>query len=318
MRIIIHNVLYHERFACNLLSSELLVKKYGWQYHSTSDATYVVTPGGTAWTLSSRGRVSVLMGVKSERACPALGLDPGAAQNEAVDQLVQLHARLCHMGWTRMMNLLHGGKVEDHGIQVSSLSESTISAAEKRIRECVACMQGRATRTAFGHRGLDRGSKPGECLHMDTYQVQGGPRRALGDRVRLGDEGPALGARLARQGAVQGSRGGGGHPARAASGDAVRMRGEAHLCRWGHGVHQSDVEEVLREQREAAALDSRSDAAAERRSGANSAHLQGERVHDAAALPGRRCGCGAGRQATRRSCGTARTSRPAPASPPTS
>ena len=30
---------------------------------------------------------------------------------------------LCHMGWTRMMNMLHSGKVEDHGIQVSSLSE---------------------------------------------------------------------------------------------------------------------------------------------------------------------------------------------------
>ena len=46
MSIVIHNVLYHERFASNLLSSELLVKKHGWQYHSTPEATYVVTPGG--------------------------------------------------------------------------------------------------------------------------------------------------------------------------------------------------------------------------------------------------------------------------------
>jgi len=70
------------------------------------------------------------------------------------------------------MNMLHGGKVLDHGIDVASLSNHTIKEAEKRVRECVACVQGRATRTAFGHRGLDRGLKPGECVHLDTYQVK--------------------------------------------------------------------------------------------------------------------------------------------------
>src|SRR5680860_1452676 len=117
-------------------------------------------------------RAAIAFRVKSERAFPALGLGAEAAQDDAVDQLVQLHARLCHMGWTRMMNLLHGGKVEDHGIQVPGLHDRTIREAEQRVRECVACVQGRATRTAFGHRGLDRGAKPGECLHMDTYQVK--------------------------------------------------------------------------------------------------------------------------------------------------
>jgi len=117
--------------------------------------------------------VSVLMGVEPpERAFRALVPGAGAVRDDMVDQLVLLHTRLCHMGWTRMMNLLHSGKVEDHGIQVSGLHNRTISAAEKRVRECVACVQGRATRTAFGHRGLDRGTKPGECLHMDTYQVK--------------------------------------------------------------------------------------------------------------------------------------------------
>jgi transposase InsO family protein len=172
VRIVIHNVLYNEQFACNLLSSELLVKKCGWQYHSTPDSTYVVTPGGHRVSLSSRGRVSVLMGVEAERAFRALVPGAGAVQDDAVDQLVQLHALLCHMGWTRMMNLLHGGKVEGHHIKVAGLSKRTIQTAEKRVRECVACVQGRATRTAFGHRGLDRGAKPGECLHMDTYQVK--------------------------------------------------------------------------------------------------------------------------------------------------
>jgi transposase InsO family protein len=176
VRIVIDDVLYDRRFASNLLSSELLTKKLGWQHHSTPDATFVVTPGGYRVTLSTRGRVAVLMGAGPERLYRAL--TPGAGSTTVADcasaasMLVRLHERLCHMGWTRMMNLLHGGKVEDHGIRVAALDESTCKQAEKRIRECEACVKGRATRTAFGHRGLDRGTQPGECIHLDTYQVR--------------------------------------------------------------------------------------------------------------------------------------------------
>jgi transposase InsO family protein len=173
VRLIVHNVLYDKRFACNLLSSGKMVEKYGWQYHSTPGSTYVVTPGGHRIDLSSRGNVSVLMGVESERAFRSLVCSgAGRAQDDGVEQLLRLHQRLCHMGWTRMMNLLHGGRVEDHGVDVSSLSESTKRQAEQRVRECESCVLGRATRTAFGHRGVDRGTKPGECLHMDTYLVR--------------------------------------------------------------------------------------------------------------------------------------------------
>ena len=172
VRVELHDVLYHERFASNLLSGELLTKKLGWQFHSTPTETYAVTPGGSRVNLSARGRVAVLMSAGSERACRALTAGTGSVHDDATDQLVLLHERLCHMGWTRMMNLLHGGKVTDHGIDVAALSTSSLSSAEKRVRECVACIKGRATRTAFGHRGLDRGTRPGECLHMDTYSVK--------------------------------------------------------------------------------------------------------------------------------------------------
>ena len=37
VRIVVDNVLYHERFSSNLLSSELLTKKLGWQHHSTPE-----------------------------------------------------------------------------------------------------------------------------------------------------------------------------------------------------------------------------------------------------------------------------------------
>ena len=172
VRIQLDNVLYHERFASNLLSGELLTKTLGWQYHSTPTETYVVTPGGSRVTLSTRGRVSVLMGAAPERMYRALTPGAGMVSDDAADRLVRLHERLCHMGWTRMMNMLHGGKVNDHGIDVAALSSVSIQTAEKRIRECVACVKGRMTRTAFGHRGLDRGTKPGECVHLDTYQVK--------------------------------------------------------------------------------------------------------------------------------------------------
>ena len=67
VRIVVDNVLYHERFSSNLLSSELLTKKLGWQHHSTPEASYVVTPGGHRVTLSTRGRVAVLMSAGPER-----------------------------------------------------------------------------------------------------------------------------------------------------------------------------------------------------------------------------------------------------------
>jgi hypothetical protein len=177
VRIVIDDVLYHKRFSSNLLSGELLTsKKHGWQYHSTPECTYVVTPGGDRVTLSRRGRVSVLMCAEPElqRASSAVATagSLSASDATAVGQLVLLHQRLNHMGWTRMMATLRSGAVEDLGVRLDAISRSGMTAAEKHVRECTACLKGRATRTAFGHRGLDRGRKPGECIHLDSYQVK--------------------------------------------------------------------------------------------------------------------------------------------------
>jgi len=182
VRIVVDQVLFHPRFSSNLLSGELLTKKLGWQYHSTPKDTYVLTPGGGRVTLHTRGRVAVLFcagpdSFATERlneavASPSDVAVPAAAHPEMVLKLVRLHARLNHMGWTRMMATLRSGQVEDVGVAIGQLSPAALQAAEKLVRECSACVQGRATRTAFGHRGLDRGRQPGECLHMDTYQVK--------------------------------------------------------------------------------------------------------------------------------------------------
>lgn len=177
VRIVIEGVLFHKRFSSNLLSGELLTSKsHGWQYHSTPQCTYVMTPGGDRVTLSRRGRLSVLFCAKPEleRASSALAISPAldAGEVTAVEQLVTLHQRLNHMGWTRMMATLRSGAVDDLDVRLELLSKPAIAAAEKHVRRCMVCLTGRATRVAFGHRGLDRGSKPGECLHMDSYQVK--------------------------------------------------------------------------------------------------------------------------------------------------
>jgi Reverse transcriptase (RNA-dependent DNA polymerase)/Chromo (CHRromatin Organisation MOdifier) domain len=179
VRIVIDDVLYHKRFSSNLLSGELLTsKKHGWQYHSTPECTYVVTPGGDRVTLSRRGRVSVLMCAEPELQRAAVAVVSGAlgalgpSGLAAVEQLLTLHQRLNHMGWTRMMATLRSGAVQDMGVQLDALPKASLVAAEKHVRECTACLKGRATRTAFGHRGLDRGRKPGECIHLDSYQVK--------------------------------------------------------------------------------------------------------------------------------------------------
>jgi len=112
VRIVLNNVLYHQTFSSNLLSSELLTKKLGWEHHSTSKETYVVTPCGHRVTLSTRGRVAVLMGAGPERATVARSADQAEATstNDAdVDALVRLHEKMAHRGWTRMIHMLNSG-----------------------------------------------------------------------------------------------------------------------------------------------------------------------------------------------------------------
>jgi transposase InsO family protein len=167
IRLVIDNVYYHARFASNLLSQQRLVQK-GWEYHSTPSGTYVVTPGGNRVTLSTRGRVSVLLGAGPERAYRAL-LPGGSAKSDGADYLVRLHERLNHIGFGSLLQLIRSGALQDLGS--TRYGENDVKEARVRVQECRACLEGKGTRTAFGDRGLDKGSKPGECLHVDTFQI---------------------------------------------------------------------------------------------------------------------------------------------------
>ena len=73
------------------------------------------------------------------------------------------------MGFDRMVDVLKAGCTLDIG--KLTVSGAALEEARKRVLECKACALGKGQRTAFGHRGMDKGHAPGETLHMDTYQV---------------------------------------------------------------------------------------------------------------------------------------------------
>jgi transposase InsO family protein len=163
LRFEVDNVLFHERFASNLLSGERMTKQLKWQYHATEESTWVLTPLGNRITLSTRGRISVLLGGGGERVYSGV-----TTRVSAPNELVRLHERLGHMPFNRLAKLVHGGKVMGLG----SFTSRELAAARTQVLECRACSAGKQARTNFDHRGLQRGTAPGEVLHMDSYVVK--------------------------------------------------------------------------------------------------------------------------------------------------
>jgi transposase InsO family protein len=167
VRIPVPNVYYHERFSANLLSWNVL-REEGWEMHSTKRTTFVQTPGGNRVALNTQGRVSVMDGasVSPERVLGAIDELAGTS----IKSLVRLHERLGHVSFDRMVKLVKWGATLDLGRL--NVSASELAQARERILQCPACAAGKGQRTAFGRRGLDRGSARGEVLHMDTFQVR--------------------------------------------------------------------------------------------------------------------------------------------------
>ena len=167
LAVTITDVHYHERFSTNLLSMDML-RRAEWEMHLTKEEVYVITPGGNKVPLSTKGRVSMLQPVVSERVLAATEGTFFAlpAVDQAVgrkDLVMRLHAKLGHMSYTRMSKLLKSGKTQDLG--ATGLTLDTLQEERTVIQECEACLKGKGGRTHFGHRGVDHGCKPGEALH---------------------------------------------------------------------------------------------------------------------------------------------------------
>ena len=169
IKITVDDVYYHEKFAANLLGWDVLRRK-GWELHSTTNGTYIMTPGKKEIKLCTKDRVSVMessTGVTSQVNGRVYGVRE--MNCSSADDVVRQHERLGHMGFDRLIHLLRSGLTQDIGKLNISVEE--LNVARRRIRECKSCALARGTRTAFGHRGLDRGNAPGETLHMDTFYV---------------------------------------------------------------------------------------------------------------------------------------------------
>jgi hypothetical protein len=175
VRIPVEGVYYHERFSANLLSWNVL-RAQGWEMHSTRASTFVQTPGGNRVALNTSGRVSVMDCAPMRDAGGEANRDQhrvfgvGTVVSTSVDSLVRLHQRLGHASFGRMIKIIKGGATLDVG--KLNVSEQQLEQARERIRQCRACAEGKGRRTAFGHRGLDRGTARGEVLHMDTFVVR--------------------------------------------------------------------------------------------------------------------------------------------------
>jgi transposase InsO family protein len=162
VKIEINDVYYHERFAANLLSWNML-RLLGWEMHSTEKESFVVTKGKHKVQLNTRGRVSVLEAAEPERVYGALA----PVELSTAEDLVLLHERLGHMGVDAMISALKSEATEDLG--TLKMDNATLAQARKRLMACTACTSGKGARATFKHGGIDHGTRPGEVVHMDTF-----------------------------------------------------------------------------------------------------------------------------------------------------
>ena len=185
--VVLENVYYHPSFAASLLSLGCLTE-LGWTFHSDKDATFVITPDNHKVSLRQDHRVSMLhctasSGANDQGQVYSVHDGSAASESEAtgcVSELVRLHEQLGHVGFDRMVVMLE--KQATEGLARKPVSAAVLKEARARVLECKACTQGKGTRNPFGHRGLDKGTQPGEVLHMDTNHVT--VTDDLGNKVR--------------------------------------------------------------------------------------------------------------------------------------
>jgi hypothetical protein len=166
----VENVYYNERFSSNLLSGVALAK-LGWKFQIDENGSTATTPGGYTVPVSTRGNIAVLLPASPERVLAVQQILTGNTRRVEpdVEKLFKLHKRMAHQSFDTMIKSLSQGKVSGFRI---NLNPATTAEARKRVMECKDCCRGKQSRPSFGHRGLVRGQKPAEHLHMDTYIIR--------------------------------------------------------------------------------------------------------------------------------------------------
>ena len=168
VRVTIKDVYFHERIEANLLSWGCM-REEGWEMHSTKDGTHLITPKGTRVIASTRGKFTLLNDAGPERVY-ATRSRMGKFICTDADDLIQLHHRIGHVSWGRLIKMCATGATAGIG-SIAGLSSTELDKAEDAIKNCDACTQGKQRRNSIGHHGLDHGKSRGEVLHMDTFYV---------------------------------------------------------------------------------------------------------------------------------------------------
>ena len=188
IRLTLTDVLYHERFSVNLISWGKL-KELNWELHSSIKESFMMTPGKCKINLQTIDGVIVLQSYNkifafgkvenNTNSCNVIGVNRTRAYAlptsqipkwNTVDDLVLMHQRLGHVGFDTMIKMIKLDKTI--GIGEINLKNEYIVAARNIVLQCAACVKAKGTKTPFGHRGLDKGTKPCEVMHLDTYEIK--------------------------------------------------------------------------------------------------------------------------------------------------
>lgn len=164
-KIEIKDVYFHERFDANLLSWGNM-RKNGWEMHSSRTGTYLITPRGSRVDASTRGNLTILEDTASARVYGARGARGFVCLT--AKELLQLHRRLGHVSWSRLTEMCRVGATIGIG-DISRMPAAELEKAEHFVKRCSACAEAKAHRKVLGDHGLDKGTRAGEVLHMDTF-----------------------------------------------------------------------------------------------------------------------------------------------------
>ena len=157
------SVYFNERFDANLLSWGRLYHQ-GWELHSSkSKGSFLLSPKGHKFPVSMRGKVMTLSTDTLERVMGAL-----QAEERAMGKLMKVHVRLAHMGVDRLIRLLRRRTIDG----LPAMTPQEIDDGREEVLACSACAKMKSRRADFGHRGMHRGDRAGEVLHLDTFFIQ--------------------------------------------------------------------------------------------------------------------------------------------------
>ena len=177
----VRDVYYHHAINANLLSARRLVREFDLTLVSKQDASYLESNKGTKYKLHNIGNVTVIrpsgseyIGALHQPVHPATVNSVGQVRAgeriiTTVEDVCKLHHIVGHVSLNTLIKMSASGKID--GLGAIRISKQTYARADAAIKTCVACMKAKEHATPLGNKGLDRGTRAGEVLHMDTFTI---------------------------------------------------------------------------------------------------------------------------------------------------